>query len=243
MRARRFSDCMHVRSTAVSEIRTLDMHARARFQRSNSVMHVFTVMHDQLCMMRALFNTSFTRILLALLLATSQTICTVAIEIVRRSKLRVSGLRRSTTPARRSAAAHAICNAPQYSHAALPVQLYSYCSCIVAAAAAYDTAVAQASKLKHTAAPQLSRRVRCCCVRHAADLLVLFHSTDEDPWGAFLCPWPLAADACASVGLDAGSVRYYLSHISGGSRVARPWLADSADRGARRAHEGAAGDP
>ena len=92
MRARRFSDCMHVRSTAVSEIRTLDMHARARFQRSNSVMHVFTVMHDQLCMMRALFNTSFTRILLALLLATSQTICTVAIEIVRRSKLRVSGL-------------------------------------------------------------------------------------------------------------------------------------------------------
>ena len=68
MRARRFSDCMHVRSTAVSEIRTLDMHARARFQRSNSVMHVFTVMHDQLCMMRALFNTSFTRILLALLL-------------------------------------------------------------------------------------------------------------------------------------------------------------------------------
>ena len=94
MRARRFSDCMHVRSTAVSEIRTLDMHARARFQRSNSVMHVFTVMHDQLCMMRALFNTSFTRILLALLLATSQTIGTVAIEIVRRSKLRVSGLRR-----------------------------------------------------------------------------------------------------------------------------------------------------
>ena len=93
MRARRFSDCMHVRSTAVSEIRTLDMHARARFQRSNSVMHVFTVMHDQLCMMRALFNTSFTRILLALLLATSQTIGTVAIEIVRRSKLRVSGLR------------------------------------------------------------------------------------------------------------------------------------------------------
>ena len=93
MRARRFSDCMHVRSTAVSEIRTLDMHARARFQRSNSVMHVFTVMHDQLCMMRALFNTSFTRILLALLLATSQTICTVAIEIVRRSKLRVSGLK------------------------------------------------------------------------------------------------------------------------------------------------------
>ena len=92
MRARRFSDCMHVRSTAVSEIRTLDMHARARFQRSNSVMHVFTVMHDQLCMMRALFNTSFTRILLALLLATSQTIGTVAIEIVRRSKLRVSGL-------------------------------------------------------------------------------------------------------------------------------------------------------
>eukprot|EP01048_Picozoa_sp_COSAG05_P001757 COSAG05_NODE_61_length_23137_cov_22.080693_8_plen_142_part_00 len=84
---------MHVRSTAVSEIRTLDMHARARFQRSNSVMHVFTVMHDQLCMMRALFNTSFTRILLALLLATSQTIGTVAIEIVRRSKLRVSGLR------------------------------------------------------------------------------------------------------------------------------------------------------
>ena len=56
-------------------------------------MHVFTVMHDQLCMMRALFNTSFTRILLALLLATSQTIGTVAIEIVRRSKLRVSGLR------------------------------------------------------------------------------------------------------------------------------------------------------
>ena len=93
MRARRFSDCMHVRSTAVSEIRTLDMHARARFQRSNSVMHVFTVMHDQLCMMRALFNTSFTRILLALLLATSQTIGTVAIEIVRRSKLRVSGLK------------------------------------------------------------------------------------------------------------------------------------------------------
>ena len=92
MRARRFSDCMHVRSTAVSEIRTLDMHARARFQRSNSVMHVVTVMHDQLCMMRALFNTSFTRILLALLLATSQTIGTVAIEIVRRSKLRVSGL-------------------------------------------------------------------------------------------------------------------------------------------------------
>ena len=43
-------------------------------------------------MMRALFNTSFTRILLALLLATSQTIGTVAIEIVRRSKLRVSGL-------------------------------------------------------------------------------------------------------------------------------------------------------
>ena len=95
MRARRFSDCMHVRSTAVSEIRTLDMHARARFQRSNSVMHVFTVMHDQLCMMRALFNTSFTRILLALLLATSQTICTVAIEIVRRSKFRVSGLMQS----------------------------------------------------------------------------------------------------------------------------------------------------
>ena len=97
MRARRFSDCMHVRSTAVSEIRTLDMHARARFQRSNSVMHVFTVMHDQLCMMRALFNTSFTRILLALLLATSQTIGTVAIEIVRRSKLRVSGLSRRRT--------------------------------------------------------------------------------------------------------------------------------------------------
>ena len=96
MRARRFSDCMHVRSTAVAEIRTLDMHARARFQRSNSVMHVFTVMHDQLCMMRALFNTSFTRILLALLLATSQTICTVAIEIVRRSKLRVSGLKRGS---------------------------------------------------------------------------------------------------------------------------------------------------
>ena len=92
MRARRFSDCMHVRSTAVSEIRTLDMHARMRFQRSNSVMHVSTVMHDKLCMMRALFNTSFTRILLALLLATSQTIGTVAIEIVRRSKLRVSGL-------------------------------------------------------------------------------------------------------------------------------------------------------
>ena len=97
MRARRFSDCMHVRSTAVSEIRTLDMHARARFQRSNSAVSAdsrYAVMHDQLCMMRALFNTSFTRILLALLLATSQTICTVAIEIVRRSKLRVSGLRR-----------------------------------------------------------------------------------------------------------------------------------------------------
>ena len=96
MRARRFSDCMHVRSTAVSEIRTLDMHARARFQRSNSAVSAdsrYAVMHDQLCMMRALFNTSFTRILLALLLATSQTICTVAIEIVRRSKLRVSGLR------------------------------------------------------------------------------------------------------------------------------------------------------
>ena len=96
MRARRFSDCMHVRSTAVSEIRTLDMHARARFQRSNSAVSAdsrYAVMHDQLCMMRALFNTSFTRILLALLLATSQTICTVAIEIVRRSKFRVSGLR------------------------------------------------------------------------------------------------------------------------------------------------------
>ena len=95
MRARRFSDCMHVRSTAVSEIRTLDMHARARFQRSNSAVSAdsrYAVMHDQLCMMRALFNTSFTRILLALLLATSQTICTVAIEIVRRSKFRVSGL-------------------------------------------------------------------------------------------------------------------------------------------------------
>ena len=99
MRARRFSDCMHVRSTAVSEIRTLDMHARARFQRSNSAVSAdsrYAVMHDQLCMMRALFNTSFTRILLALLLATSQTICTVAIEIVRRSKFRVSGLREAT---------------------------------------------------------------------------------------------------------------------------------------------------
>ena len=95
MRARRFSDCMHVRSTAVSEIRTLDMHARARFQRSNSAVSTdsrYAVMHDQLCMMRALFNTSFTRILLALLLATSQTrsICT------ERSKLCVD--RNSASP-------------------------------------------------------------------------------------------------------------------------------------------------
>ena len=71
MRARRFSDCMHVRSTAVSEIRTLDMHARARFQRSNSAVSTdsrYAVMHDQLCMMRALFDTSFTTTAVALLL-------------------------------------------------------------------------------------------------------------------------------------------------------------------------------